>query len=119
MKPTRNKELMQQMIARLNEDALFLDGFDDALIGCCQRGPGGKTVAVYDREVIIETMLNRDGMSYMEAVEYFDFNIEGAYVGKSTPLIVSIMDADKLELLKEINDGLWEEDEPHDDPEEA
>ena len=111
MKPTRNKQLMQKMIARLNEDALFLDGFDDALVGCCHRGPGGKTVAVYDRETIIETMLNRDGMSYMEAVEYFDFNIEGAYVGKSTPLIVSIMDADKIELLKELDEDAWTHEE--------
>lgn len=118
MKPTRSREVMKKMIARLNEDALFMDGFEDALIGCCQRGPNGKTVAVYDREVIIDTMLNRDGMSYMEAVEYFDFNIEGAYVGTSTPLIVSILDADKLDLLKELSDDdVWEEDE--DDCEEA
>tara|TARA_Y100000289_G_C3842519_1_gene109282 strand:+ start:309 stop:620 length:312 start_codon:yes stop_codon:yes gene_type:complete len=103
------------MIARLNEDALFLDGFDDALIGCCLRGPTGKTVAVYDRETIIETMLNRDGMSYMEAVEYFDFNIEGAYVGESTPLIVSIMDADKIELLKELDEDAWTHEEEEED----
>jgi hypothetical protein len=36
--------------------------------------------------MIIETLKERDGMSYDDAVEFFGFNIEGAYVGEFTPI---------------------------------
>jgi len=32
--------------------------------------------------------MNRDGMSYEEAIEYFDFNVTGAYVGEHTPMFI-------------------------------
>lgn len=28
-------------------------------------------------------------MDYMDAVEYFDFNVVGAYVGQKTPIIIN------------------------------
>ena len=31
--------------------------------------------------------VRRDGMSFEEAAEYCDFNIEGAYMGEKTPVI--------------------------------
>jgi hypothetical protein len=30
----------------------------------------------------------KDGMEYDEALEYFDFNIAGAYVGEQTPIFI-------------------------------
>jgi hypothetical protein len=30
----------------------------------------------------------RDGMEQFEAIEYIEFNIEGAYMGERTPVIV-------------------------------
>ena len=38
---------------------------------------------LYDTEKVIEILTNE--MSYEEAVEYFDFNIAGSYVGEGTP----------------------------------
>ena len=66
------------------EDApLFADGFDDALIGV-----DDKTFrAVYSIEKIIDILV-KEGASYEEAVEHFDFNIAGSYVGKMTPIYV-------------------------------
>ena len=29
-----------------------------------------------------------EGITYADALEYIDFNIEGAYVGKDTPMIM-------------------------------
>lgn len=51
---------------------LSADGFDDALIGVS----GEKFV--YSRVKCIEILMDRDGMSYEEASEYFDFNVEGS-----------------------------------------
>jgi hypothetical protein len=34
--------------------------------------------------------MERDGMDVMEAVEYMDFNVLGAYAGEKTPIFVSL-----------------------------
>ena len=38
----------------------------------------------FDR--VIEILMDRDGMSNDEAIEFFTFNIEGAWVGELTPI---------------------------------
>ena len=68
------------------EGLLFADGFDDAIIGIAERA-GMEPVVAYDVNKIIE-ILARD-MSEDEAVEYFEFNILGAYMGERTPVFVS------------------------------
>ena len=47
-------------------------------------------VALYDRERCIK-ILTGDGMSYDEAVEYFDFNTIGAYFGPNTPAFATLI----------------------------
>jgi len=68
---------------------LKIDGHDDAIIGpaCIWRNNTQVNVLVYDGEVMRERLMN-DGMSSEEAREYIEFNVEGAYVGVHTPVIV-------------------------------
>jgi hypothetical protein len=68
---------------------LKIDGHDDALIGpaCIWRNNTQVNVLVYDAETIRETLM-QNGMSSEEAREYIEFNIEGAYMGVHTPIIV-------------------------------
>jgi hypothetical protein len=61
------------------------DGFEDAYMGLATqftRPP----LAVYDRNKCIQILIERDGMSGEEAEEYFQFNVEGSWVGDNTPL---------------------------------
>jgi hypothetical protein len=37
---------------------------------------------------MVEQLTIRDGMSQDDAIEYINFNIENAYIGKDTPVIV-------------------------------
>lgn len=67
-------------------DLLFADGFDDAILGVAER-IGMEPVVAYSTPKIIE-ILARD-MTEDEAVEYFEFNILGAYVGERTPVFIS------------------------------
>jgi hypothetical protein len=54
--------------------------------------------------------MSRDGMTPEEAQEYFEFNIQGAYVGESTPIYVFPCDMDFVkEDLTEVVDGDSEE----------
>jgi hypothetical protein len=65
------------------------DGFDACVVGTANiwRDQITVTVLVYNADAMIETMMDRDGMTEEEAIEYFEFNIEGAYIGIDTPVL--------------------------------
>ena len=72
-------------VAEYNEEALIADGLDKAIIGVAERinlGP----VAAYSVEKIYEILMTRDGMTYEEAIEFFEFNIKGSWMGEYTPV---------------------------------
>jgi hypothetical protein len=78
---------MRDNLEATYESLLFMDGFDGAILGVSDnfREP----VVVYSRVKCIEILILEHEMDYMEAVEYFDFNVAGAYVGEQTPIIVN------------------------------
>lgn len=73
-------------LAELNPDAMIADGFESAYIGYTTGVMG--TVAVYDCDLCVESLVKDEGMSREEAVEYLEFNTFSAYVGEGTPLFV-------------------------------
>lgn len=75
------------------EDLMTADGLDNAIIGIGHRC-GQPPLVVYDVSAVIEILMARDGMSYEEAYEYFDFNIEGAWVGDQTPVWMHLLEKD-------------------------
>jgi len=62
---------------------VIADGFDDAIIG-----ETTKEIVVYNVATIIDILMERDGMTEDEAFEYFDFNIDGSYMGEQTPIFI-------------------------------
>tara|TARA_Y100000310_G_scaffold344071_1_gene454932 strand:+ start:1981 stop:2283 length:303 start_codon:yes stop_codon:yes gene_type:complete len=84
-------KISEYLEAMLGEEALegllTADGFDDALIGIGER-INLDSVAVYDVDKCIDILMSRDGMSREEAVEFFDFNVKGSWVGEKTPIWV-------------------------------
>jgi len=73
------------MIAPIQEDEpLKVDGFNEAIIG--QDYEMGRYV--YSIEGILEILMIRDDMTMDDAMEFFSFNIAGAYVGEMTPLYI-------------------------------
>ena len=69
-------------VAEANSDALFADGFDDAICGfdaagCC---------TIYDYTACLN-ILHKD-MTPEEAHEYMEFNVVSAYVGDFTPIFM-------------------------------
>ena len=76
-----------------DEEILQADGFDEAIIGYAEvwTERGQTRVMAYDRDKCIDVLMERDGMDWTEAVEYFDFNVAGAYVGEMTPVFISRM----------------------------
>ena len=64
-----------------DEDILKADGFDDAVIGI----DTGTMRLIYSVTRCIEILIV-GGMDMNDAIEYFDFNVRGSYVGEKTPI---------------------------------
>lgn len=77
-----NEKLQKIVDYYPEEQFLSADGFEDAIIG------------VYDEKLVysivecLNILTKRDGMSYEEAIEHFDYNVRGSYVGEKTPIWV-------------------------------
>jgi hypothetical protein len=68
---------------------LIADGLDAAIIGVGARC-GQPDIVAYNVEKVLEILVARDGMTYEEALEFYEFNIAGAWVGDQTPLWVRV-----------------------------
>ena len=77
---------------------LLADGFEAAFIGVAMRFGWYEPVAVYDYNKCIEILMGDAGvvMSYEEALEHFNFNIIGAWVGEQTPIFIAGVDLETL-----------------------
>ena len=69
------------------EGAIILDGLDTAIIGIVEEFGNGPRI-LYSKEKIIDILVERDGMTSEEAIEYYDFNILGLYAGEQNPIFL-------------------------------
>ena len=67
-----------------DEEITFAKGFENAFVGIATQF--NNKFAVYDRAKCIDILA--EDMTYDEAEEYFQFNVEGAWVGESTPAFI-------------------------------
>ena len=63
------------------------DGFETAFVAVGFRY-NGNDIAVYDYDLCIDVLIDRDTMSVEEANEFMSYNVIGAYVGEQTPLFI-------------------------------
>ena len=69
---------------------LFMDGYDDCIVGVCRRYGFEEPVIAYDEEkVLLKLMFS--GLSEEEAQEFFEFNQIGAWVGEKTPVFIQLL----------------------------
>lgn len=80
-------EEFREQVAEFNGEALFADGFEDAILGVAERC-SQRPVVVYDIERCLQILVERDHMSYEDAADFFNFNVLGAWVGENTPLFL-------------------------------
>jgi hypothetical protein len=70
-----------------NPEALMADGFEAAFLGIYRRF-SHPPLAAYSYEKCIQVLMERDKMPYEGAVEFFDFNVIGSWMGEGTPVFV-------------------------------
>lgn len=94
---------IREWISDHNEEALMADGFEDAIIGMCERF-GSEPVVAYDRDKCIDILAKEfsednddpERDAYEEAEDYFGYNVIGSYVGEHTPVFVSLVPWDDI-----------------------
>jgi hypothetical protein len=87
-----NREHIEDIAEALDQNILLADGFDEALIGYADSWSSDCRClkAVYSRNKCIEILM-RD-MDEIDAEEYFEFNVAGAYMGPNTPIYVEVFE---------------------------
>ena len=81
----KNIDKLMEMYPDL--EFLQADGFDDAIIGV--EPLSGKVIYDIDKMVHV---LNEEGLSTEEAIEYLDYNVLNAYVGEQTPIYIQTIE---------------------------
>ena len=73
---------------------VIADDLDHAFLGLMMRFNVLDPIACYDYDRVIQGYM-ADGMTEEEAVEFFEFNVIGAWVGERTPCFLRRMSLDE------------------------
>ena len=68
------------------EGAVKLDGLDDAIVGIVEDFYGPRIL--YSRDKILQILEDRDGMSPIDAIEFYEYNILGLFAGEQNPIFL-------------------------------
>tara|TARA_R110000824_G_C14670446_1_gene618984 strand:+ start:240 stop:503 length:264 start_codon:yes stop_codon:yes gene_type:complete len=66
------------------EDALVMTGYDDCAIGILERF-GMEPIVLYDKNKVIEKLIDDGCDDYEGALEFYEFNQLGGWHGDKTP----------------------------------
>lgn len=86
--PSSQENELLKWIDETFEVIIYPKGFEDCIVGVGERF-GGPPMAALDIEKMLKKM-EKEGMTREEAIEYFEFNILGAYVGEENPIYLHI-----------------------------
>ena len=81
------KQIEEMGIDLKEYEILLADGFEDAFVGVVERC-ASKIVACYDKQKCLE-ILEKQGLNPLDAVEYFEYNVIGAWMGDYTPYFLT------------------------------
>lgn len=76
--------LAEQLLDIGVEDAMIMDGYDDCVIGVLERF-GMEPIVLYDKEKVINKLVENGCDGYEGANEFYEFNQLGGRHGDKTP----------------------------------
>ena len=91
---------MQVDLDMYAEGAILLDGLEGAIIGIVEEFGNARRV-LYSKQKILEILCERDGMTYDEAEEFYDYNILGLHASEQNAVFLDIL------LQPELVDNSW------------
>lgn len=78
-------------LAELNPQALYPTGFEDAVVGYSEC-PGEPIRAVVHVGKCLDILAQDQHLDPEDAREYFEFNVQGSYVGDHGPVYVNLVE---------------------------
>ena len=88
---TFDNPILKKILESSNHDVesiIVLQGLSRAVIGVSERW-GEIPKLVYDKDIIMDILVNEEGMSEDEAMDHFYYNIMGTYMGEGTPVYIT------------------------------
>tara|TARA_Y100000296_G_C4959434_1_gene150217 strand:+ start:53 stop:343 length:291 start_codon:yes stop_codon:yes gene_type:complete len=78
-----------ELTDKWGDGLLFLaeEYYDKCILGVVEMF-GKSPVVCYDKQLLLDTMVEQGMKSLEEVLEYFDFNVLGSYMGESTPVFL-------------------------------
>ena len=64
----------------------MLDGLEDAIVGIVEDFHGPRIL--YSKNKVLQILEDRDGMSPIESVEFYEYNILGLFAGEQNPVFL-------------------------------
>lgn len=86
----RDEKFRRELAEEYGDDLLFMDDYDDCVIGVADSF-GSESRVAYDLGKVIAALISREQMNKEEAWDWWAYNMVGAYVGDRTPLFVRII----------------------------
>lgn len=92
----------ESLLEEAEIDVMTVDGFDDCILGVLERF-GSQPFIVYDRAALLAKLTEQMEGCENSAIEWYDFNVLGAWLGEGTPgfLVSKSMDNEKKLLTRE------------------
>lgn len=78
------------LLCEYNNEMLFLDGYPNNCIIGVRFRKDAKVVSAYSDFDCINSLIENDDMSEEDAVEFFEYNTRGSYVGEHTPVFITL-----------------------------
>ena len=82
-----NQKIREALCDMGHEEAVIFDGpeFDGAIVGVTDEGQ-----VIYDYDKMVQCMMQQDGITMDEAIEFIEFNTIRAlpYAGETAPIIM-------------------------------
>ena len=88
----RISDFIEATYSDYSDKILLADGFDEAFLGIGENSQGNP-VAVYSIEKcldILEKQFEDEEDPIGDAIDFFEFNVKGSYVGEFTPMFVNM-----------------------------
>ena len=80
-----SRDILSERLLNLGvEDALLMDGFDGCAVGVLERF-GMPRVVLYDKDLVLQKLMDEGIDSYEAADEFYQFNQLGGWHGETTP----------------------------------
>lgn len=75
--------MLTSIVENFDQEELTLaDGFDEAVIGI----EISSMRLIYSVRMVIDIMMDRDGMDEQEAIDWYEYNMQSTWVGDTTPI---------------------------------